>query len=187
MKKWKKIKNLETRDYGGFYQVEKDEVLAPGGKKTTYSVVRHKGASMTIPIDSEGNVYLVKQHRYPINRVALELPCGCVEKTGGISTAKRELEEETGLVSDDWEKVGSHIASISNSDLEVTTFIAHNVKKVKNPRQDPFDKDLHEIEKYSLKEVQEMIQSGEIFDGTTIVGFSIALFQGKLDKYLKEK
>ena len=115
----------------------------------------------------------------------MEFPAGHVEKKGGISTAKRELEEETSLVSDEWEKIGSHVASISNSDLEPNAFIAHKVQKIKNPQKDSLDKNVHKVEKYSLREVQEMIKSGEIIDGCTIIAFSVALFQGKLDKYLK--
>jgi len=33
MKKWKKIRTIESHNYGGYYRVDRDEVITPGDKK----------------------------------------------------------------------------------------------------------------------------------------------------------
>lgn len=186
MKKWKKVRTIETHDYNGHYQIERDEVITPGGKPGLYAVIRSNPFSVIIPVDSKGKIYMVRQHRYPIDRFSLELPAGSTDGQNPLFGAKRELEEETSLVSDNWKEVGNFINSIYRSDLKGYIFIAHNVKKIDNPRKDPLDKDAFEIEKYSINQIKKMIADGEIIEAVTISAFSIAFFQGELDNYEKK-
>ena len=48
----------------------------PNGKLALREVARHIGASAVLPLDEDGNVYLVRQYRAPIDRVLLEIPAG---------------------------------------------------------------------------------------------------------------
>ncbi|MCK5080874.1 MAG: NUDIX hydrolase [Candidatus Moranbacteria bacterium] len=186
MKKWKKIKTTETHDYDGYYRVEKDEVITPGGKPGQFSVVRKLPFSVIIPIDADGNVYMVRQHRYNLDRISLELPSGCTDGQNSLFAAKRELEEETSLVSSDWKELGWFDEGIGMLDMKGYVFIAHDVKKIDNPRKDPLDKDVFKIEKYSVNQIKKMIAKNAIADGATISAFSIAFFQGELDDYEKK-
>jgi 8-oxo-dGTP pyrophosphatase MutT (NUDIX family) len=188
MKKWKKVKTIESHDYGGYYRVDKDEVITPGGKKGEYSVVKAKPFAVIIPIDRNGKVYFVKQHRYTIDKIFLELPSGAIE--GGekyLQGAKRELEEETALVSDNWKEIGSFNESNGLADIKGNIFIAENVRKIENPRRDSLDKNLFKIEKYSISEALSMIRKNKIKDSPTIIAFSLSFFQGELEKYEQGK
>jgi 8-oxo-dGTP pyrophosphatase MutT (NUDIX family) len=188
MKKWKKVKTIESHDYGGYYKVDRDEVITPGGKKGEYSVVKNNPFAVVIPIDKKGNVYLVRQHRYTTDKIYLELPSGRIEKDEEILVgAKRELEEETALVSGKWKKLGSFDESNGIADNKGNVFIAENVRKIENPRKDPLDKDMFEIEKYSIDEILAMIKENKIDDSPTIVAFSLAFFQGEFEKYEQGK
>ena len=53
-----------------------------------------------VPIDHEGNTWLVGQYRYTLNAFSWEIPeGGCqLDKETPLSSAQRELLEETGLV-----------------------------------------------------------------------------------------
>ena len=55
-----------------------DHVLneLPNGKQAKREVAMHVGASAVLPVDDEGNVYLVRQFRAPIEQVLLEIPAG---------------------------------------------------------------------------------------------------------------
>ena len=77
-----------------------EEVVNPGGGKGIYGVVSFKNMAIgVVPVDAEGNTYLVGQYRYTLNAYSWEIPEG-----GGpmdshpLESAKRELLEETGLV-----------------------------------------------------------------------------------------
>ena len=72
-----------------------------------YGRVHFKNIAVgVIPIDSEGNTWLVGQYRYPLNEYSWEIPeGGCPEGEKELDTAKRELKEETGLVANQWEEL----------------------------------------------------------------------------------
>ena len=78
MEKWKKVRTKETVHFGKYYHVQVDEVITPGGKPSTYSVVRLHPFSVIVPMDSEGRIHLVRQHRYatdtktPIVKIELQ-------------------------------------------------------------------------------------------------------------------
>ncbi|CAA7602095.1 Nudix hydrolase domain protein [Acididesulfobacillus acetoxydans] len=81
---------------GRMLRLERDTVRLPQGGKTTREVVRHPGA-VGIVARLEERVLLVRQFRYPIGDVTLEIPAGKLDPGEGLlSCAERELREETG-------------------------------------------------------------------------------------------
>lgn len=82
---------------GKIIKVEKDTVLLPDGKITTREVVRHPGAVGIIAFQ-DGELLMVRQYRYALGKVTLEIPAGKID-TGEdpASCAVRELREETGF------------------------------------------------------------------------------------------
>ena len=96
----------ETLLSGGFLEVRRDTVRLPDGATATREYIRHPGAVAVIPLLDAGpdpELVLVRQHRYPIDRVLLEWPAG--KREAGeptIACAKRELLEETGYVAAEW-------------------------------------------------------------------------------------
>jgi len=80
------------------------DVLNPGGGKGIYGKVRYKNLAIgVLPLDDEGNTWLVGQYRFVLNAYSWEIPEG-----GGdpalppVESARRELLEETGLVAAEW-------------------------------------------------------------------------------------
>jgi len=85
----------------------RDRVELPNGKTAFREVVRHPGGVIILPIDGAGNVYMVRQFRYPYDRVILEIPAGKLEYgEEPLLAAKRELEEEIGAEAEDWLHLG---------------------------------------------------------------------------------
>jgi ADP-ribose pyrophosphatase len=61
-------------------------------------IVHHNGGAGALAVDDDGSVVLIKQWRYPLGRYSLEIPAGRIEPGDAPeATARRELEEETGL------------------------------------------------------------------------------------------
>src|SRR6266516_7003271 len=61
-------------------------------------IVEHPGAVAIVAVDREGMVNLVRQRREAARKQLLELPAGTLEEgEAPIESARRELEEETGL------------------------------------------------------------------------------------------
>lgn len=60
-----------------------------------------------LPVTEEGKIILVEQYRFGIKEPTLEIPGGMVDNgENPEETARRELLEETGYVSDDWKSLG---------------------------------------------------------------------------------
>jgi len=139
IKKWKKIKTLETYLCGKFYKVEKDRVLTPGGVETDYYVVRKQPSVMVIPIDEERKIHMTMQHRYPNDKCKFEFPSGHMDANDGkksiYRTAKRELEEETSLVAKGWHYLGVFDEANGISDIIDHILVAYDVKKKKSPEK----------------------------------------------------
>ena len=92
----KKISSEKIFD-GVLLHVRKDSVELPNGHTATREWIEHPGASAVIPLLPDNQIILVRQFRYPIGQVTLEVPAGKLDKVGEdpIECAKRELSEET--------------------------------------------------------------------------------------------
>ena len=91
---------------GGFLEVHKDDVRLPDGSAATREYIRHGGAVAIIPLldeDPDPRLVLVRQYRYPIAKVLLELPAGKLDAgEAQQACAMRELREETGYQAREW-------------------------------------------------------------------------------------
>lgn len=88
---------------GGFLEVCRDDVTLPDGSPATREYIRHPGAVAVVALLDDGRLVLVRQYRYPLGKVLLELPAG--KRDPGETTlacAMRELREETGYTAREW-------------------------------------------------------------------------------------
>ena len=148
--------------------VDDHEVTRPDGAPGQYGVVHFKNLAIGVmPIDADGNVRLVGQHRFPQDRYSWELPEG-----GGpldqppLESAKRELIEETGLVAASWEELCQFDISNSVTDERAICYIAWDLTQ-KAPEPDPTE--ILTRKTIPFVELFEMVISGEITDSLTIV------------------
>jgi ADP-ribose pyrophosphatase len=75
-----------------------DEIRLPNGKKATREYLFHHGAVGVLPFLDKETIVLVRQYRYPVGEVTLELPAGKLDPgESRLSCIKRELREETGF------------------------------------------------------------------------------------------
>ena len=84
---------------GLLFEISRVKVTLPNGKTSMRDVVRHKGGVAIVPVDDDGNVTLVRQHRIAPDEMLLEIPAGKLDtwEEDPLSAARRELEEECGL------------------------------------------------------------------------------------------
>ena len=104
-------------------------VINPNGGKGIYGKVHFKNIAIgIIPIDDDGNTWLVGQHRFPLNLYSWEIPeGGCPLDEEPLAAAKRELLEETGLVAKEWNQILTMHLSNSVSDEVSLVFIAKSL------------------------------------------------------------
>ena len=124
----------ETIFEGIIVRVTVDQARLPDGKLATREVVYHPGGVAILPLDEDNNVTLVRQYRYPIGQLLLELPAGKLDSKAEdrLQAAKRELEEETGLRAKEWVKLADMAAAAAYTDEIVSIYLARGLEKGEN-------------------------------------------------------
>jgi ADP-ribose pyrophosphatase len=104
---------------GGFLEVRRDRVRLPDGNAATREYIVHPGAVAIVPLLPDGRIVLVRQYRYPLGRVLLEVPAGKLDAgESPLECAKRELAEETGYTAAEWASAGAiHNAPAYSTEL----------------------------------------------------------------------
>jgi 8-oxo-dGTP pyrophosphatase MutT (NUDIX family) len=149
-------------------RIEHNEVVNPAGNDGIYGIVRYKNYAIGIvPLDEHDNVYLVGQYRYALGQFSWELPeGGCPLGTDPLATAKRELEEETGLTAEHWERLIEFHLSNSVSDEWGVAYLARGLTQ---GRAEPEDTEELFVRKLPLGEAIAMTTDGRITDAITIM------------------
>ena len=89
----------EPVSQGIIVNVRRDKAKLPDGRLTNREVVEHPGGVAIFAMDDQDRVALVRQYRYPMGEIVLELPAGKLEKgEDPRDSGLRELREETGLI-----------------------------------------------------------------------------------------
>lgn len=165
---------------GKIITVRRDEIETSSGHKSIREVVEHSGGVVIAAL--KGDCFLfVKQFRYPIKNVVLELPAGKLEKGEDPDIAcERELEEETGYRAKHWTSLGYIYTSIGFCDEKLYLYLAQELEFV---GEHPDDGEILENYEYKIKDVEKMIENGEINDAKTICAIHRALkeLRGKND------
>ena len=107
---------------GGLLKVYYDTVELVNGSTSWREVVRHPGAVVMVPVDDDGNVYLVRQYRYPYGKTTLEVPAGKLEYgEEPLPAAQRELEEEIGAHARQWTSMGEMLPTPASATSSSTS------------------------------------------------------------------
>ena len=158
---------------GKIIRVEKWQVKLPNGGGAMREIVRHNGASAIVPVDDAGMVTMVRQHRVAIDQCTWEIPAGKLDspEEDPFSAAKRELEEETGLSAEHWQKLTTMYTTPGFCNEKIAIYLATGLSQhTSHPDADEF---LH-TKKIPLDDAIAQCVSGEIQDGKTLVGLLLA-------------
>lgn len=146
--------------------------------------------------DEDGNYLCVRQFRQGIREVTTEFPAGGIERKDGkeygepaevnapsdlaedaLTTAKRELREETGYESDEWEHLLTVPSNATIADNYAYIFTAKNCRK--SSGQDLDDFEFVDVIKHTEEEIEEMIASNKFQQAMHIMAWLLAKRQAK--------
>ena len=163
---WQKL-NEETVYENPWIKVSHENVITPGNTEGIYGVVHFKNLAVgVVPIDDQGNTWLVKQSRYTLNEYSWEIPeGGSPEGESALASAKRELEEEVGLKAAEWVELMTIHQSNSVSDEKGIIFVAKRLSPGVQCLEVTED---IEVKKLPLIQAIEMVYKGEITDAMSV-------------------
>lgn len=151
---------------GNLLHVYKDEVRLPDGSTSHREWIDHPGACAVLPIFRSGEVQLVKQFRYPLRQNFIEVPAGKIDPgEDPLVTAKRELEEESGIRAKNWVPLGGYHPCIGYTNEKIYLYLAWDLE-VSEICVDE-DEFLKPVRIPFVDAITEVF-SGEITDGKTM-------------------
>lgn len=150
-----------------------DQVRLPNGKTATREKISHPGAVGMVPVTDDGNVLLVRQYRYPVDDITIEIPAGKIDKHEvPEKCARRELAEEVGAVNGDLKLLSSFYTTPGFCDEVLHLYIATGFKISDNNLDEDEFLDIVSIKLY---EAAKWIMEGKIKDSKTIIGILMAI------------
>lgn len=161
----RKLKSTIVYD-GVIVRVKLDTAELPNGKHASREVVEHPGGVAVLPVDSDGRVTLVRQFRYPFQKVLLEAPAGKLERGEDHRLCgARELEEETGMTADELVYLGVLYLSPGYSDEVLHLYLARGLHQgACHPDEDEF----LALERMPFARLLELVMADEIHDAKTV-------------------
>ncbi len=155
--------NVETVYDNPWITVTHRQVSAPTGKRGIYGMVHFKNLALGIvPIDADGNTWLVGQQRYTLNQYAWEIPeGGGLRDIDPLITAQRELREETGIEATRWTPLLTLQTSNSVTDEVAHAYIAQGLSFGDTETDDT---ERLSVVKLPLEEAVARVMNGEITD-----------------------
>ena len=163
----------ETIYDGKIIRVEKWRVSLPDGREAAREVVIHKGAAAIVPVDAQGMVTLVRQHRVALDTFTWEIPAGKLDSVSEdpLDCAKREMEEETGLRAANWRRLSHVITTPGFCTEQISIYLATELSQHEaHADQDEFLR----LQKMPLDEAVNRVMAGEFRDAKTCLGLLMA-------------
>jgi 8-oxo-dGTP pyrophosphatase MutT (NUDIX family) len=152
-----------------------DQVRMPGGGTALREVVEHYGAVAVAALSDDRRIPLIYQYRHPLGRRLWELPAGLLDAAGEdpLTSAQRELNEETGLAATDWLVLIDVASSPGFTDESVRVYLARGLTDIGRPESHDEEADLT-VHWFELEEAVQMVLRGEIVNATAAAGILAA-------------
>ena len=138
--------------------------------------------------DEDGNYICVRQYRHGLGEVTTEFVAGGIECGNGkeyiskaetmtsredaLEAARRELEEETGYTSDEWEHLITVPSAATIADNYAYIYRAKNCRRTHQPHTDSTE--FLRVAKYSAAEIEELIAAGKFQQAVHIMAWLLA-------------
>jgi ADP-ribose pyrophosphatase len=136
------------------------------GRRSRREVCVHTGAVVILPFLTDDRILLLRNRRYAVGQILVELPAGTLEKKEDpINAAGRELQEETGYLASRLKPVGSFFSSPGILSEKMYAYAAYDLSKVGQALEE--DEDL-EVFEATFDEAIDMIRAGQIQDAKSI-------------------
>ena len=161
-----KTVSSEIKFKGRIVTLRLDQAELPNGRVVSREVVEHPGGVVILPLHEDGTVDVVRQFRYPFQRVLTELPAGKLEYGEDHRLAAlRELEEEVGVIPGELTYLGCLYVSPGFSSEVLHMYLAQGLRQGEcHPDEDEF----LEGERIPFQTLASQVLSGEISDGKTV-------------------
>lgn len=174
LKPWQILESKDVFQAPPWIRISRQKVQLPDGRVIDdYHQIRLSDFALIVASTPDGKILVERQYRHGLGQVTILLPAGTLnEGEDAMLAAKRELQEETGYVSDDWKFLGRFAASASYGCGTMSLFTAKNIRKVSEP--DGMDLEEIEILLMTPEELSAEIREGKMPTLSSVTAFALA-------------
>ena len=163
-----KLISEEVKYDGPRFNVVQKKYVRDDGVEIVRDIVNPGEAAVILPINENNEVVFERQLRESIGKISLELPAGRVDPgEDAIHAAKRELEEETGLIAENIEHMITLYPSTGYTSEKVHIFLARDFKEG-HIKLDATE-EIIDLVKIPLDECIEKVKNGEFENASQII------------------
>ena len=153
---------------GAVFGIRRDEIIEPGGVRTSREMITHSGSVVVLPVLDDGRLVLIRQYRHAAKQYLWELVAGRIDEGETPKEAgARELIEETGYRAKRFEIFLEFYPSPGFLEEKMFVLLA---EKVTAGKATPEEDEKIMAKAFTRKELEQMIHSGKLRDGKTIAG-----------------
>lgn len=161
-----KTTGSEKTYQGKVFYVTRDTAELEDGKEVQRDVVHHSGGVCVVPLTEKGTVLMVKQFRYPMQQVTLEIPAGKLEAgEDPADCGRRELREEAGRTCGKYTPLGKLFPTPAYDTEVIHMYLAQELSSPE--AQDLDDGEFLDVTELPLEQAVQMVMDGEIPDAKT--------------------
>jgi len=171
LERWKKISEEKLAENPWWsYWLAKFEFKK--GKIAEFHFIRSLDSVGIIAVDQDGKIPLVKQYRCLFDKFSLEIPMGGIEEGQTPEDgARAELAEEAQLKAEHIELIGEYNCNNARVQQSDYVFVAYGLSDTVAEIDETEE---FERYRYSVDEVESLIENGEISAGMTIASWHLA-------------
>lgn len=167
---WQKVSTQSVYKNKWFEITNDSYVIPETHKDVEFYLINHGNGAIIVSKMGDGKYILTEQYRPAVGRVFYDFPAGAIEPNeDALMAAKRELLEETGCQSDDWNKLG-HLSPLPSRSTELNYgFYARNCQETRSQNLDKTES-INLVYK-TKEEIIAMIQTNEFYCASCIALF----------------
>lgn len=173
LRPWRVLASRPLLDRRPWLWVEEQDVLLPNGHAINgYILAPARDYAVIFALTPDGRAPLVRQYKHGLGRLATDLPAGYLDdaEESPLACARRELAEETGLISEHWQHLGSFPVDTNRGPTATHAFLARDARPAGSLHLDETESLLCEF--HPLAEIAEMVRRGKI---TSLASVACAL------------
>ena len=173
-RQWEVIERTTVYDCPPWISVEKQKIKLPNGNIVTdFHYLNLPEYLVVYPITSNGKVLILESYRHGVGDVTMLFPGGFIDQgESPLNAAKRELLEETGYESINWESLGCYVPHSNYGAGKVHIFLATGAKKIKEPESG--DLEDFQLKLLSPRNLFKVALAGQIDSLSSIATFCLA-------------
>jgi ADP-ribose pyrophosphatase len=179
---WKIISSTTVFEQSPWLRVLSEDVELPDGRVVKdYLHLETLDFVMIVPINQKDEIGLIRSYKHGLRAIDIQPPAGYIDEgEDPLETAKRELFEETGAVSDHWQSLGSYVIAGNRGAGKAHFFLATECDCIAEP--DSGDLEAQEVLWVPVSKVRQTWESGDYAQLSTAAILGLALSRLQVGK-----